>query len=148
MEIKVKLLGDNGAFIEINIVARENPYSDDYWDGNWLKANIEISVAGFSADYSSNLRVDELQSFYDSLTNMVDLHTYKAELITMEQGLNLFCNANSRGQVVCCGKAKHKRNQLDFEFDTDIPTIQAWLNGIAVVLRQYPLIGKQDVGEK
>ncbi len=144
----MKFTCDNGVLIEVNIVGRENPHSDDYWDANWLEANIKIDVVGFSAAYSSNLRVDELQSFYKTLTDLVDLHTNKAELTTIEQGLYFLCSANRRGQVVCLGRARHQHNQLNFEFETDIPTMHRWLSEIEAILKQYPLIGNPNASNK
>ena len=62
----------------------------------------------------------------------------------MEEGLHLLCRANSRGQVECRGKARHQENLLDFELQTDLPTVNNWLSKFDTLLKQYPLIGDSD----
>ena len=140
----MKFIGDDGVSIEIKVLGRCDSHSEDYWDANWLKADVKIDVAGFKAFYATNVRVDELQRFYEALLKLVNLNIKEAELVTMEQGLSLSCHANSRGQVECRGKARHQENLLDFKLQTDIPIINNWLSKFDTLLKQYPLIGDFD----
>lgn len=50
------LLQSEKEFLKIKIICRTNPDSQDYWDGNWLKSEISLTVLGFKGNYQTNLR--------------------------------------------------------------------------------------------
>lgn len=140
---KMILKGEPGT-VKINILKRANYTSHDYWDANWLESNIMIEIPDFKANYKTNLRVDDLQRFYDELIELSNFNKKRAEFKTLEKGLSLECVANSRGAVLCTGKAKNQYgNCLYFEMETDIGSISSWISELRSALKKYPLVGKR-----
>jgi hypothetical protein len=64
------MLKGESSVIAINILRRSNINTSDYWDANWIEAEIKIQVPGFKAHYGANLRIDDLQRFHESLINL------------------------------------------------------------------------------
>ena len=137
------LKGELGT-IEINVIRRSSTNTDDYWDANWLESEIKVNVPGFKVSYGISLRVEDLQTFYDALVNLTAFTANKAEFKTMEEGLYLKCIANSRGQVVCSGRAKNQPNILEFELQTDIISVNNFASELKSTLELFPLIGKEE----
>lgn len=130
--------------IKINIIKRSFPDSDDYWDANWLEAEVEIDIPNFHASYNMNFRVDELQKFNEELINLRSLFVKEASFTTMEEGLRLECKTNSRGHVLCRVKAIDEyQTCLNFDLETDIPSIAYWIKEVETVLQKYILIGSR-----
>ena len=62
----VLLLGRTSSdYLSLRVRRRSNPESQDYWDGNWLNARVEVSVGGFRGAYRANLRAEEFLVFRD-----------------------------------------------------------------------------------
>jgi hypothetical protein len=135
------LKGDIGK-LEIKVLRRSNSETDDYWDGNWLESEIRISVSGFNALYGTNLRVDDLQDFYEKLIDLQNNNINEAEFTTMEEGLYLHCESTTNGMIQCNGKAINDiGNCLYFKIQTDLASLDAFIDEIKVVLEFYPSIG-------
>lgn len=50
-------------YVKLNVAGRIYPNTNDYWDGNWLKSEIEINSYGFKGVYGTNLRADDFKGF-------------------------------------------------------------------------------------
>jgi hypothetical protein len=139
--MKVILKGDTGS-LKIDIIKRENASTNDFWDANWIEANIEIGVFGFSGKYEASFRVDDLYRFYNELVKLTKLEKTSAEFTTLENGLFFKCDANRRGAVTCTGKAISRDNILEFTIDTDLPSLALFERDLKLTLEKYPLKGK------
>ena len=58
---------DRISHLTVDIVERSYPKQNDYWDGNWLDAQISVAVTGYAADLRVFLRTDELDWFLKEL---------------------------------------------------------------------------------
>lgn len=142
--LKMQLKGDLGK-LEINVLMREDSETTDYWDGNWLKSEIRIHVDGFDSVYETNLRVDDLQIFYEGLISLQNGSAKEAEFTTMEEGLYLHCRVEAAGTMNCKGKANNDTgNTLSFRLQTDLAALDVFVNDLKTVLTLYPLIGDSD----
>ncbi len=140
----MKLKGDSGK-LEINILRRSNSETDDYWDGNWLESEVRVEVSGFSSLYGINLRVDDLQRFYESLTALQKDNAKDSEFTTMEEGLYLHFAVNPNGSINCKGKASNEiGDSLDFKYQTDLASLDTFMSELEIVLKSYPLIGNLE----
>ncbi|WP_129713930.1 hypothetical protein [Pedobacter sp. SYP-B3415] len=138
------LKGDIGK-LEIRVLKRSNSETDDYWDGNWLESEIRIDVPGFNTLYGTNLRVDDLQTFYKKLTGLQSGNINEAEFITMEEGLHLHCELVANGLIECKGKANNNTgNSLDFRLQTDLSSLHIFVNELKTILKSYPLVGSLE----
>lgn len=137
----MKIIGD-ASVIEINILNRSNSGTDDYWDANWLECEIKIKVPGFSAQYNTNLRVDELLSFCKNLVSIQNWTETNAIFTTLEEGLYLHCHIEANGGINIEGKAENEiGNNLTFRFQTDFSSLNIFTNELILDLKHYPLIG-------
>jgi len=140
----MRLNGDTGK-LEIKILGRIKPETDDYWDANWLESEIEVDILGFNALYGANLRVDDLQTFYERLTPLQDGSAKKAEFTTMEEGLYLHCEVAPNGQINCKGIARDDTGiSMDFKLQIDLASLDVFVSELKAVLASYPLVGNLE----
>lgn len=140
----MRLKGDIGK-LEIKILKRSNSETEDYWDANWLESEIRIDVPGFSTLYGTNLRVDDLQRFYEGLTALQNSSVKEAEFTTMEEGLYLHFELVPNGSINCKGKANNDTgNSLDFNLQTDLASLDVFVDELKTVLQSYPLVGNLE----
>lgn len=133
---------DEENFLEINVLRRKYPDTNNYWDINWLDANVRVSALGFEADYSTNLRTDELQSWYDALVPLKNSTGNEAKFSSMEEGLLLNCVIRRTGRFDCKGIAKDDTgNSLEFLLSADNQVLYDVLNQLERLLKDYPVIG-------
>lgn len=136
------LLKNSIEFLEITILRRENPQAEDFWDANWLKAEIKIEVEGFKAHYATNLRVDDFQRFYEQMNDLKKGISQEAKFFTMEDGLSLSCKLQSTGNLMCEGRANNETgNILEFKLLLEGIFIERIINQLDTILKIYPLIG-------
>ena len=140
----MKLIGDLGK-LEISVLRRSNSETDDYWDGNWLEAQIKIMVQNINALFCSNLRVDDFQRFYGSLKALQNDATKECEFTTMEEGLYLHIQVEPSGSISCKGKANpDSGDSLDFKLQTDLETLARFVVELEATLESYPLVGSLE----
>jgi hypothetical protein len=129
-------------FLEIIVLGRSNPKSEDYWDANWLDIEIKLQVSSFNCKYHTNLRVDELLKFYEDLLALKNRQNKDAVLNTMEEGIYLHLESDVNGKINLQGKAKDQaRNILDFKFQTVMISFDDFIVECEKVIAMYPLIG-------
>jgi hypothetical protein len=129
-------------FLEIIVLGRSNPKSEDYWDANWLDIEIKLQVSSFNCKYHTNLRVDELLKFYEDLLALKNHQNKDAVLNTMEEGIYLHLESDVNGKINLQGKAKDQaRNILDFKFQTVMISFGDFIVECEKVIAMYPLIG-------
>lgn len=133
---------DEENFLEIKVLGRKYPDTNNYWDINWLDAIVKISAFGFTADYYTNLRTDEFQSFYNALIPLKDTTGNEAEFSSMEEGLYLNCAIRRTGRLDCKGTAQNfSGNKLEFSLSADNQVLYDVLNQLESLLKDYPVIG-------
>ena len=136
----MKLQSKNSS-IEINILRRSLPESNDFEDGNWLEAEIKINVSGFQALYGTNLRSIDFEQFYLELEKLKNNKTKKIEFTTLEEGLYLKGNLDITGNINWEGVAESEYNILKFILETDNASIEKLANQVKKILLDYPVVG-------
>lgn len=128
--------------MRIDIIGRSNPDSLDYWDGNWLEAEIRIETSGAKIAYGTNLRADDFQRFYGDLVKWKKELTKNVEFKTMEEGLYFKAITDSMGNIEWKGTAKLQpgTNDQSFLFETDDVSIDSIMIQVKIILDQYPVI--------
>ncbi len=137
----IKLVGEN-ATLKIKILGRENPNTNDYWDGNWLKAEIYLELLGIKVAYATNIRVEEIQAFLEKLVSFYNNDIDKVEFTTMEEGIYLFLQNQKSGVILIKGVAVIETSgKLEFQFSTDILSLEKFYKDLKGNMSQYPLVG-------
>lgn len=136
------LLKNDSEFLEIIIIKRMHPEASDYWDANWLEAEIIIEVQGFQARYLTALRTDDFQAFYKQINDLHNNIIDKASFTTMEEGLSLMCTIKTTGTFICVGRARHESgNTLDFTMSFDNHAAAKLTFQLEKILKDYPVEG-------
>jgi hypothetical protein len=98
------LLGPAGGdHIAIRVLRRKYPQANDYWDGNWLDAEVEVEVKPWHARYIANLRTDEFAGFRQELEGMYAMARRDAKFSPMEPWLELGLHLDSLGHIDMTG---------------------------------------------
>jgi hypothetical protein len=105
--MRVRIDADDGDFIDIEIVGREHPGAEDYWDGNWLSSRISVKGRGFRGSFDASLRVEDFIEMRDTVRAcMADLRgTFVFE--TMEGQLSITAKGDGLGhfEAACTGRS-------------------------------------------
>lgn len=123
------------------------PHTDDYWDGNWVYADVAVVVGGFRGSYEAMLRTEEFARFRDDLQVLKDKLKGAAAFETMEHWLAINVEGDSRGYFTANCEARDQPgmgNQLTFELAFDQTDLPALLRDIDELTRAFPVRGKPD----
>ncbi|MFI5297520.1 MAG: hypothetical protein ACHREM_05425 [Polyangiales bacterium] len=77
----------------------EYPQNDDYWDGNWVYADITIVSRAFRGGYEALLRTEEFVQFRRQLAELHGRVQGEAMYETMENWLRISVVADGRGHL-------------------------------------------------
>lgn len=135
-------VSENGSAVEILILDREFPDATDFWDGNWLNANVTLRTPHFHGTYRTWIRTVELEDFRNALNRLARNEVPAAEFTTMEEQLHLRGRLERRGAVAWTvrGCGDDREAELTFSFETDNASIVKVANELGMILEQYPVI--------
>lgn len=137
--------GQNAECLEIKILRRENSKSTDYWDGNWLNAEVKIETSHFKAHYGTNFRAEDFQRFYDDIIRLKNHDVNEVVFTTMEEGLHLNLELQKNGSLLCSGKTNNlSENSLEFQFTIDNMALNYLVDQLREILKEYPVIGSPE----
>jgi hypothetical protein len=121
------VLGQEGAdFLRIDVSMRTNPAATDYWDGNWVVAEVSVSSGPWSGSYRANLRAEDFLAFRDHLLAIYeDVDVQLAKFSSMEPWLEVVVERSDRlGHLTLKGTAHSEpffegHDVLQFVFEID-----------------------------
>jgi hypothetical protein len=144
----VLIIGSRGGdHIALRPLCRSNPGAMDYWDGNWLKVEVDVRTGAFRGKYVADLRVEEFESFRAQLDALYKSLKGEAALNSMEGWVSVRLAADRLGHLNAECEMRDQPgmgSRLFFTLDLDqsfIPTMVAALDD---VIRSYPLVGHPD----
>ena len=133
--------------IEIDILTNKTSGTFDFWEENWLYANIKGNFPGFKVNYDCNLRTDDFQHCAEKLESMLSMDIEVAEFTTIEEGLQIMFIRGEFGDIKVKGKmiaTELTQCVFEFKFTMDVPTLQRLIGEMQQVVYMYPLIGNPD----
>lgn len=139
---------NDSEYLNVQITGRSHPGSLDYWDGNWVNADIEIYAGSFRGRYGAYLRAEELRDFRDALARLYSFDSKEAKFETMEEQLSIRITGNGLGHFAAECEALDQAgigNRLIFSLEFDQTEIPEMLQGLDGVARKYPVIGKPEI---
>jgi hypothetical protein len=142
-------IGDEAAdHIAVEVLAREHPDKSDYWDGNWLTANVDVACGPWQGNYRAALRAEEFAHFRDQLQRLEDDgEAPPAEFESMEPWLRFNVHRSDRhGHLRISGHAQTEpffdsHNILYFVLELDRSFMSGTLDELAQVIEEFPVIG-------
>jgi hypothetical protein len=143
----IRIGGEESEFLSITVLGRSHPECNDFWDGNWLRARVEIAVGGFRALVICDLRSEELRQFHCDLARLQETTRGVAEFFTMERWLFLRVVGDGRGHVLFQCKVNDNAgigNTLSCELNVDQTFVRLFLGQLAIALQVYPVVGEEE----
>jgi hypothetical protein len=136
-------IGNGVPYLTVTLLGRSHPDQTDYWDGNWLRAEVEVVAGGFRGLVSGDLRSDEFAHFRDALAILNESLRGEAEFATLERWLNVRAIGDGRGHVTfaCEVRDEGARATLTCEFIDDQTCLASLLRQLDQALLLYPVIG-------
>jgi hypothetical protein len=142
------LIGDAGAHhVLIRPLSRSHPGLFDYWDGNWIDCEVQISSGGFRGQFRVHLRAEEFAGFLTDVTDLSRTLEGAATFNTMEGQLSVTLSADGRGHVHVQGTAVDEPgtgNQLEFRFDIEQTYLQGIADCLESVVAAFPVVNPTD----
>lgn len=134
-----------GDHVRIRLTRRELPEATDYWDGNWIYADVALRAGAFRGEYEARLRSDELARFYASLGPLYDRLTGEAVLDSMEKWVRVRLAGDGKGHIAASCEAQDAPgtgNLLTFELELDQTDLPRILRELEAILAAFPVIGE------
>jgi hypothetical protein len=138
---------DDSEYLSVKITGRSHA-AQDYWDGNWVNADIEIDAGSFHGRYGAYLRAEELESFRDAVARLYSFDSKEAKFETIEKQLSINIEGDSLGHFTAECEAVDQAgigNRLRFSLSFDQTEIPAILRGLDKIVREYPVVGRPDI---
>jgi len=139
------LIGSLGSeYLLVQPTRLEFPDTDDYWDGNWVYADVAVVVGAFRGSYEAVLRTDEFARFRDDLQVLHNSLKGGATFETMERWLAIHIEGDGRGHFTAKCEARDQPgmgNQLTFELAFDQTELPAVLRDLDELKRAFPVEG-------
>jgi hypothetical protein len=141
----VRVGGEQNEFLAITVLDRLLPRCDDFWDGNWLCAEVEVAAGGFRGWVSDELRAEELAEFHTQLARLVETLSGEAVFTTLEGWFSLRIVGDGRGHITLAGEISDQPgvgNTLAFRLDLDQTFLQPMIAQLGRAVSEYPVVGQ------
>ena len=132
-------------YLKLTVHGRSHPGCTDYWDGNWVRASVEVSVSGFRGSVSGELRADELKAFHKQLVRLQESLHGTAELETMESWLSIHASGDGCGHMAFRCVIRDQLgigNTLECLLSTDQTFTRSTVAELTTMVKTYPVIDK------
>ncbi len=130
--------------LEVTVSARAHPACTDYWDGNWVRANVAIATGAFRGTYEATLRSEELLGFKNQLRPLGGALDGSATFKTMEEWLLIEVAGNGKGHFRAKCVAKDEAGIgaiLTFEVLFDQTQLSEIVRGLDAICAAFPVLG-------
>ncbi len=140
-------LGTSGSHLRFEVIGREHPDRDDYWDGNWLRTRTRVRAGPFRGDIDSSLRTDEFRHFLQGLRALAGgPDAGSAVFDSIERWLEVRVVRDHLGHVSiegwCTDPAALSPNRLRSSLgELDQTFLPPMIAQLEAVLERFPVVG-------
>lgn len=128
--------------IEVGVIGYEQEPTGEYYDDNWIRGSVYISVGGFKGKYSAAFLTDDLSQFLNELQHLYRSLKGTAEFKTMEGQLYVKASGDGKGHIEIEGKAIDAAgigNQLNFNLEIDQTDLLQTIKQLRELVKHYPV---------
>lgn len=136
--------GEERERIAVLVFGRERPESHDADDGNWITAQVEVSVGGFCGQFSCCLRAEDFAAFLPQLRKLETDLIGSAEFVTMEGQLKFHIKGDGLGRFDVEGRALDRPgtgNSLGWAMTIDQTYLRSMIASASAIATVYPVQG-------
>jgi hypothetical protein len=142
----IRIGGEQAEYLAIHLLGRSHPARQDYWDGNWLRAQVEVAAGGFRGLVIGDLRADEFARFHEQFSRLQESLRGTAEFVTMEGWLSIRVIGDGRGHMSFECEVRDEPgigNTLSCEFECDQTFVPPILAQVRKALERFPVLGER-----
>lgn len=136
---------EGGEYLTLTVHGRSFPDCTDYWDGNWVRVSVDVSVGGFRGSVSGGLRTNELKDFHQQLVRLQESLEGTAELQTMESWLSIQASGDGCGHMRFRYVIRDEPgigNTLECLLRTDQTFTRSTVAELTAIVKAFPVIGQ------
>ena len=143
----IRVGGERSEFLAITLLGRTHPAARDYWDGNWVRAAVDVAAGGFRGEVDGDLRAEELAAFHRDLALLAESLAGEVNFTTMEQWLSIVASGDGHGHIeLSCeiGDRPGIGNMLAFRLALDQTHLRPFVAQLGQAVTAFPVIGRPD----
>jgi hypothetical protein len=143
----IRVGGENSEFLAITILGRSHTDARDQWDGNWVRASVEVGAGDFRGEVRGDLRAEELVSFHREFARLSGSLVGEARFTTMEDWLSIVVTGDRRGQIELTCEVRDQPgigNTLAFRLALDQTYLRPMAEQLGRAVSEFPVIGRPD----
>ena len=139
------LLGSpGGPHLSIDLRRRAAPGSTDFWEGNWLKVDLEVRAGAFAGRVEADLRADELQDFARQLAALEGAGEGTAALASAEGWVSVRLAPAPGGRLAGACEVRDDPamgSSLRFRIEVEAAGRRTLQEALAGALAAFPVVG-------
>jgi len=142
---EITISADDGDYLKLSVICRSHPDKNDYWDGNWLRATVDLRAGGFRGTVEGDIRADEIAGFLVPLWKLHQSLQGIAQFETLETWLSLRATGDGCGHIdVECEILDQPGigNRLVCTLKSDQTYIKNTIAELAAAVEAFPVIGR------
>ena len=142
---EILICADHGEFVKLSVAGRSHPDCDDYWDGNWLRATVDVRAGCFRGSVDGDIRAEELVAFCGQLAKLHQSLQGVAEYDTLEDWLQIRATGDGLGHIeIRCVVLDQPGigNKLEFTLASDQTFMKQTIYQLTEATKAFPVIGR------
>ena len=143
----IRIGGERAEFLAITILGRNRPDCEDYWDGNWVGASVEVAAGGFRGEVSGDLRTEELAAFHSELRTARRVPGRGCPISTLEEWFSLAITGDGHGHMELSCEVRDQPgvgNTLAFRLALDQTYLRPMVDQLGRAVSDLPVVGRRD----
>ena len=132
--------------VVLDVMRRELPSAEDYWDGNWLVVQVTVAMGSWRGEFEAGLRSTEFEQFLAGVRHLQENLDSAAEFTTDEGWLHLRLMGDGLGHIRVEGRATDQpgtSDALSFRTDFDQTYLSALIPELEAVMTAFPVRGER-----
>lgn len=126
--------------ISIDVISRSYPWSNGYWDINWIDCYAKISTPDYKIDIDVQLLTMDILKFRDELKKLYNGNCDEARLEQMEDRINIKATIVNNEILWSVSLMKY---MVEFDFYSSIFEMKGLIDELEFITKAYPeLVGR------
>jgi hypothetical protein len=128
--------------VRVTVNNYERAITGEYYDDNWVAAEVSISVGAFSGHFSAAFLTPDFVQFRSTLQSLCETLKGEAVFSTLEEQLSIKLTVDDIGHLEVQGVAidhPGMGNELKFTFDLDQTYLPKIMSDLDEIITLFPI---------
>jgi hypothetical protein len=142
---EILICADHGEFLKLSVAGRSHSDCNDYWDGNWLRATVDVRASGFRGSVDGDIRAGELVAFCGQLAQLQKSLQGVAGYDTLADWLSIRATGDGLGHIEIRCVVLYQPgigNKLEFTLASDQTFMKQTIDQLTEATKAFPVIGR------